>query len=150
MVEILNFHENFRFQVVENKLSMQREPIEKQLHDFVKIMKYNDLNLWSVKASAQKAHKQLFRLLKQFKLSANDLVAPLLNEVPPMLLAVNHGTKKGTFSNDQIISCNDFYARRAVDLSLKIASYFADYMHLEDIQGVCFAVCCVKNYFWEN
>lgn len=113
--------------------------MEKQLHDFVKIMKYNDLNLWSVKASAQKAHKQLFRLLKQFRLSGSDLVAPLFDEILPILSAVSLETKT-TFANHQVIPCSDFYAKRAIDLTLKIETYFTDGIHLEDIQGVRFSI----------
>ncbi|VDK69682.1 unnamed protein product, partial [Onchocerca ochengi] len=134
----------FRFfdTIIEKKLDAQKEPIEKQLNDFVKIMKYNDLNLWSVKASAQKAHKQLFRLLKQFRLSGNDLIAPLLDEIPPMLPTTDHETKV-TFANDRIIPCNDFYAKRAVDLTLKIATHFMDDMHFDDIQELTeFVKCC--------
>ncbi|EJD74394.1 midasin [Loa loa] len=128
--------------IVENKLATQKEPTERQLHDFVKIMKYNDLNLWSVKASAEKAHKQLFRLLKQFRLSGNDLVAPLFDEIPPMLSTIGHETK-AVFTDDRIMSCNDFYAKRAVELTLKIATHFMDGIHLEDIQELTeFAKCC--------
>ena len=50
-----------------DKFNEHKAPVEKQLKDFVKIVKYNDLNLWNVKLSAQKAHQQLFRLIKQFK-----------------------------------------------------------------------------------
>ncbi|EJW80398.1 hypothetical protein WUBG_08693, partial [Wuchereria bancrofti] len=128
-----NLCQRLRSAVVENKLATQKEPTEKQLHDFVKIMKYNDLNLWSVKASAQKAHKQLFRLLKQFKLSSSDLVAPLLDENSPMLSTTEHQAKP-TFATDRIISCNDFYAKRAVDLTSKIAKNLMDGIHLENIE----------------
>ncbi|VDN39953.1 unnamed protein product [Gongylonema pulchrum] len=72
--------------VVESRLAAQKKPIEKHLSDYVKIMKYTDLNSWSVKSSAQKSHQQLFRLIKQFKASllGNELVAPLFDELLPM------------------------------------------------------------------
>jgi midasin len=44
-----------------------RASTAKELSDFVKISQYNDLNIWSLKQSAQKAHLQLFRILKNFK-----------------------------------------------------------------------------------
>ncbi|MCP9257068.1 hypothetical protein DINM_000271 [Dirofilaria immitis] len=119
--------------IIENKLAAHKEPIEKQLHDFVKIMKYNDLNLWSVKNSAQKAHKQLFRLLKQFRISGSDLIAPLFDKIPPTLSSIGHETK-AIFANDRIISCNDFYAKRAVDLTLEIVTHLMDGIHFETIQ----------------
>lgn len=37
------------------------------MQDLVKIMKFNDLNLLTVKSSIQKAHLQLFRLVKRYK-----------------------------------------------------------------------------------
>jgi len=40
---------------------------EQELKDFVLIVKYNDINLWSVRQSTQKAHTQLHRILKKFK-----------------------------------------------------------------------------------
>lgn len=124
---------------------MQKEPLEKQLLDFIKIMKYNDLNLWSVKASSQKAHKQLLRLLKQFRLSGSDLVAPVLDEIPPILSTVGHETK-AKFAYNRIMLCNDFYAKRAVDLMVKIATHFMNGTLLEDIQEVSFAVFHMKNH----
>ncbi|KAM3716349.1 Midasin [Dirofilaria immitis] len=96
-------------------------------------MKYNDLNLWSVKNSAQKAHKQLFRLLKQFRISGSDLIAPLFDKIPPTLSSIGHETK-AIFANDRIISCNDFYAKRAVDLTLEIVTHLMDGIHFETIQ----------------
>lgn len=51
------------------KITSLKAPIENQLKNFVKIMKFSDLNLWSVKISAQKAHGQLFRMIKKFKVS---------------------------------------------------------------------------------
>ncbi|VDN42674.1 unnamed protein product [Gongylonema pulchrum] len=70
--------------VVESRLAAQKKPIEKHLSDYVKIMKYTDLNSWSVKSSAQKSHQQLFRLIKQFKLLGNEPVAPLFDELLPV------------------------------------------------------------------
>uniref|UniRef100_A0A915Q716 Midasin n=1 Tax=Setaria digitata TaxID=48799 RepID=A0A915Q716_9BILA len=127
--------------IIERKLATQKEPTEKQLHDFVKIMKYNDLNLWSVKMSAQKAHKQLFRLLKEFRLSGSELIAPLLDEIPPMLSTMEH-INEVIFASDRLISCNDFYAKRALNLTLEIATHLNG-IRLKDVQELTeFAKCC--------
>lgn len=108
------------------------------MHGFVKIMKYNDLNLWSVKASAQKAHKQLFCFLKQFRLSGSDLVAPLFDEIPP-IPSTSGCENKAAFASDRIMSCNEFYAKRAINLALKIGTHFMDSIYLENIQEVSLA-----------
>lgn len=64
-------YQGWQFQVILSRFETLKSPIETQLREFVKIVKYNDLNLWSVKLSAQKAHQQLFRIVKQFKVSCN-------------------------------------------------------------------------------
>lgn len=46
-----------------------RESAEKELNDFIRIVQYNDLNIWSIKQSTQQAHAQLNRILKNFKVS---------------------------------------------------------------------------------
>lgn len=49
------------------KLETRRLSAENELKNFLKVVRYDDLNLWSVKLSAGRAHRQLFRIVKQFK-----------------------------------------------------------------------------------
>lgn len=47
----------------------KRETADKELSEFIKVVQYNDLNLYSIQQSAQRAHAQLFRILKNFRVS---------------------------------------------------------------------------------
>ncbi|EYB82690.1 hypothetical protein Y032_0353g3293 [Ancylostoma ceylanicum] len=53
--------------IVEQKLREAREPAETSLKEYMKIVKYNDLNLWNIKVSSQKAHTHLFKIVRRFK-----------------------------------------------------------------------------------
>jgi hypothetical protein len=50
-------------------LKSAREGVDGELRSFILVVKYNDLNLWSVKQSTQKAHVQLHKILRRFKVS---------------------------------------------------------------------------------
>ncbi|XP_018599206.2 midasin isoform X2 [Scleropages formosus] len=49
------------------KITQLRQPIEKELKDFVKISKWNDVNFWSIKQSVEKTHRTLFKFVKKFE-----------------------------------------------------------------------------------
>ncbi|KIH64628.1 hypothetical protein ANCDUO_05061 [Ancylostoma duodenale] len=53
--------------IVDQKLREAREPAENSLKEYMKIVKYNDLNLWNIKVSSQKAHTHLFKIVRRFK-----------------------------------------------------------------------------------
>ncbi|KAI6207833.1 Midasin [Aphelenchoides besseyi] len=52
---------------LENKVVEVRAEVEEKLKNLVQVARYTDLNLWSVKDSAQRVHSQLCRLIHQFK-----------------------------------------------------------------------------------
>jgi len=49
------------------KYSIKYKEIEMDLRNFIRVVRYTDLNLWSVRDSAKKAHVQLFRILRNYK-----------------------------------------------------------------------------------
>eukprot|EP01135_Chromosphaera_perkinsii_P003042 Nk52_evm24s233 gene=Nk52_evmTU24s233 len=53
---------------VETELKKLRTPIEKELKDFVKICRWNDVNYWAVKQSSEKAHRTLHKFAKQYEI----------------------------------------------------------------------------------
>uniref|UniRef100_A0A0K0EEP4 Midasin n=1 Tax=Strongyloides stercoralis TaxID=6248 RepID=A0A0K0EEP4_STRER len=55
--------------------------IENELKEFVDVLKFTDLNLWSVKESTKKAHGQLFNILKHYKFYCKQSISDIL-EVP--------------------------------------------------------------------
>ncbi|XP_051908078.1 midasin isoform X2 [Hippocampus zosterae] len=52
---------------IQNKIGQLRQPIEKELKDFVKISKWNDVSFWSIKQSVEKTHRTLFKFVKKLE-----------------------------------------------------------------------------------
>ncbi|MGH0171579.1 UNVERIFIED_CONTAM: hypothetical protein FKN15_061690 [Acipenser sinensis] len=65
---------------VQAKLTELRRPIEKELKDFVKISKWNDVSFWSIKQSVEKTHRTLFKFVKKFEAALNAPSRPALME----------------------------------------------------------------------
>ncbi|XP_067097253.1 midasin [Osmerus mordax] len=65
---------------IQNKLIQLRQPIEKELKDFVKISKWNDVSFWSIKQSVDKTHRTLFKFVKKFEAALCSPCAPALVE----------------------------------------------------------------------
>ncbi|XP_034018727.1 midasin-like [Thalassophryne amazonica] len=57
---------------VKNRISQLRQPIEKELKDFVKISRWNDVSFWSIKQSVEKTHRTLFKFVKKFEEALNS------------------------------------------------------------------------------
>ncbi|XP_060119521.1 midasin-like [Heteronotia binoei] len=57
---------------VQTKLTELRQPIEKELKEFVKISKWNDVSFWAVKQSVEKAHRTLFKFMKKYEAALNE------------------------------------------------------------------------------
>ncbi|XP_068197957.1 midasin isoform X4 [Antennarius striatus] len=65
---------------VQTRISQLRHPIEKELKDFVKISKWNDVSFWSVKQSVEKTHRTLFKFIKKFEETLSGPCVPALVE----------------------------------------------------------------------
>ncbi|KAK2883458.1 hypothetical protein Q8A67_017095 [Cirrhinus molitorella] len=65
---------------VQAKIIQLRSPIEKELKDFVKISKWNDVSFWSIKQSVEKTHRTLFKFVKKFEAALKGPCAPCLVE----------------------------------------------------------------------
>ncbi|XP_077366934.1 midasin isoform X3 [Festucalex cinctus] len=65
---------------IQNKIRQARQPIEKDLKDFVKISKWNDVSFWSIKQSVEKTHRTLFKFVKKFEEILNDPCVTVLVE----------------------------------------------------------------------
>uniref|UniRef100_A0A0N5C8B2 Midasin n=1 Tax=Strongyloides papillosus TaxID=174720 RepID=A0A0N5C8B2_STREA len=66
---------------IASKLSDATCKIENELKEFVDVIKFTDLNLWSVKESTKKAHSQLFNIVKHYKFYCTQSISEVL-EVP--------------------------------------------------------------------
>ncbi|KAK2856665.1 hypothetical protein Q5P01_005400 [Channa striata] len=65
---------------IQTKINQLRQPIEKELKDFVKISKWNDVSFYSIKQSVEKTHRTLFKFVKKFEEALNGPSAPYLVE----------------------------------------------------------------------
>ncbi|KAK6022593.1 hypothetical protein OSTOST_11699, partial [Ostertagia ostertagi] len=63
---------------------MFREPAENALRDYVKIVKFNDLNLWNIKVSSQKAHTHLYKIIRKFREAVGAQVQPIFDKLVQM------------------------------------------------------------------
>ncbi|KAM9782721.1 LOW QUALITY PROTEIN: midasin [Neosynchiropus ocellatus] len=68
---------------IQSKVVQLRQPIEKELKDFVKISKWNDVSFWSIKQSVEKTHRTLFKFVKKFEEALNGPCLPALVEQGP-------------------------------------------------------------------
>ncbi|KAJ8270795.1 hypothetical protein GJAV_G00119370 [Gymnothorax javanicus] len=65
---------------IQAKIAQLRQPIEKELKDFVKISRWNDVSFWSIKQSVEKTHRTLFKFVKKFEAALSTPGAPALVE----------------------------------------------------------------------
>ncbi|XP_029902559.1 midasin isoform X2 [Myripristis murdjan] len=65
---------------IQAKITQLRQPIEKELKDFVKISRWNDVSFWAIKQSVEKTHRNLFKFVKKFEEALNGPTAPALVE----------------------------------------------------------------------
>lgn len=62
----LLFYEQLHPLVVKRKAAL-RQPIEKKVRDFVKIMRWNDINYYALKEAVHRAHSTLHKLMKEWR-----------------------------------------------------------------------------------
>ncbi|CAL8311820.1 unnamed protein product [Lota lota] len=65
---------------IQTKVSQIRQPIEKELKDFVKISRWNDVSFWSIKQSVEKTHRTLFKFVRKLEDALSAPCAPSLVE----------------------------------------------------------------------
>ncbi|XP_041660686.1 midasin isoform X2 [Cheilinus undulatus] len=65
---------------IQSRITQLRQPIEKELKDFVKISKWNDVSFWSIKQSVEKTHRTLFKFVRKFEEALSCPSVPSLVE----------------------------------------------------------------------
>lgn len=70
-LEAASRHFGIFVEQVEQRLKDVREPAENSLKDYLKVVKYNDLNLWNIRVSSTKAHAHLYKIVRRFKDAIN-------------------------------------------------------------------------------
>ncbi|KAK0425090.1 hypothetical protein QR680_009022 [Steinernema hermaphroditum] len=118
--------------VVKTHLDGAKSPIEQQLKDFVRIVQFKDLNLANVRASAQKAHRQLFTLVKAYRNCGNEPIAPFIDQL----------AKVGVILDDvplavpNLLSSTSNYALRMGDMCREIAEKLEESVDSERIDDI--------------
>ncbi|NXE72930.1 MDN1 protein, partial [Cochlearius cochlearius] len=77
---LYNYYKQFS-ECVEARISELRQPIEKELKEFVKISKWNDVSFWAIKQSVEKIRRTLFKFMKKFEVVLNEPCRPALVEI---------------------------------------------------------------------
>ncbi|XP_067386141.1 midasin isoform X2 [Emydura macquarii macquarii] len=76
---LYNYYKQFS-DCVQAKITELRQPIEKELKEFVKISKWNDVSFWAIKQSVEKTHRTLFKFMKKFEVILKEPCRPALVE----------------------------------------------------------------------
>ncbi|NXY90027.1 MDN1 protein, partial [Alcedo cyanopectus] len=63
------------------RITELRQPIEKELKEFVKISKWNDVSFWAIKQSVEKIRRTLFKFMKKFEAVLDEPCRPALVEI---------------------------------------------------------------------
>ncbi|WVR04698.1 hypothetical protein IAU60_001709 [Kwoniella sp. DSM 27419] len=66
---------------VVDSMHTQRSVIDKAIKDFVKLASWKDVNVYALKASAVKSHRQLHRSIRKFRDVLRQPVSPVLGEL---------------------------------------------------------------------
>ncbi|XP_054255246.1 midasin [Indicator indicator] len=77
---LYNYYKQFS-ECVEARIAELRHPIEKELKEFVKISKWNDVSFWAIKQSVEKIRRTLFKFMKKFESVLDEPCQPALVEI---------------------------------------------------------------------
>ena len=66
---------------IKESLQTQRATLDKTIKDFVKLASWKDVNVYALRASAQKTHRQLHRAIRKFRDILRQPVSPLLADM---------------------------------------------------------------------
>uniref|UniRef100_A0AAR5QJL7 VWFA domain-containing protein n=1 Tax=Dendroctonus ponderosae TaxID=77166 RepID=A0AAR5QJL7_DENPD len=64
--------------VITNKIKDLRSPIERKLKDYLKIVRWKDINYWSIRNTVDKTHKMLHKFVREYKGVLSQPVTPFL------------------------------------------------------------------------
>ncbi|NWZ60294.1 MDN1 protein, partial [Haliaeetus albicilla] len=77
---LYNYYKQFS-ECIEARITELRQPIEKELKEFVKISKWNDVSFWAIKQSVEKIRRTLFKFMKKFEAVLDEPCQPALVEI---------------------------------------------------------------------
>jgi len=66
MYSLMQFYSQFETPI-NDYITSKSKSIEKELKNYVKIARWNDVNFWAVKASVDKAHKTVAKHMREYQ-----------------------------------------------------------------------------------
>ena len=87
--------------LVDDLIKTRRQPMEKKLIDHVKLSKWDEQSYYSLKESAEKSHRTLFRIVREYKKILELPVAPFIDQ------HVNSNEGAGGVDNFQDLRVDD-------------------------------------------
>ncbi|XP_066468783.1 midasin [Tiliqua scincoides] len=129
---LYNYYKQFS-ESVQARLTELRQPIEKELKEFVKISKWNDVSFWAVKQSVEKTHRTLFKFIKKFEAALSEPCQSALVETTKEQLVSSQRQEMADNQETKIQNLNDMLRRK-----LTARTYAVQAAYLEEFQGDAF------------
>ncbi|XP_028395044.1 midasin-like isoform X2 [Dendronephthya gigantea] len=85
---IYRYYQQFESRT-DSSIHKAKAPIEKELKDFIKIVKWKDINYWAMKETSSKSHYTLLKLMKKYQRALSEGIDGIL------------------MSSGQVLSCKD-------------------------------------------
>ncbi|WRT64694.1 uncharacterized protein IL334_001628 [Kwoniella shivajii] len=125
---------------IADSMHSQRSVIDKAIKDFVKLASWKDVNVWALKASAQKSHKHLHRSIRKFRDVLRQRVSPILGELTGIVsqeTAVSSEQTLSTVFDISPLPIQAIEARRQAnqtvpDLLVRLETTFTQYSHIHE------------------
>jgi midasin len=81
LMSVVGLYDRFTSKVT-SALAQRRKDLDKEVQSFIKLASWKDVNVLALKASAQRTHHQLYKLIRKFRTTLEEPVTPLLAEAP--------------------------------------------------------------------
>ncbi|XP_023209806.1 midasin-like [Centruroides sculpturatus] len=139
---------------VHEKISTDRKVIEKEIKEFIKIIRWSDINFWAVKQQVEKSHQTLHKHMKQYEKVLNQSAQPYFELCKNVELEEEIKMERSELncsdfisaltlqqylgnSSSQIEFCQDYYKkmRNLCKKIYKASKIFENINFLEDFAG---------------
>ncbi|CAG9859620.1 unnamed protein product [Phyllotreta striolata] len=108
---------------IDRGIEDSRKPVEKKLKDYIKIVRWKDVNYFAIKDTVEKSHKMLHKYMKEYQEKLEQPVMPYLHNV---INPENASNAKGITEIDSTHYLNELEKHKAnlADLKLNVKNKF--------------------------
>uniref|UniRef100_A0A6P7F5I1 Midasin-like n=1 Tax=Diabrotica virgifera virgifera TaxID=50390 RepID=A0A6P7F5I1_DIAVI len=110
--------------VVSKKIKDLKSPIEKKLKDYVKIVRWKDINYWAIKDTVEKSHKNIHKFMREYQAALEQPVSPCIHNIDPE----SSSQKVGIWDKPKNGKSPDFYSHY---LTSEIDNYLSDQQEIQ-------------------